>query len=131
MVVMASVTDWLTSIGTVAAVVISLSYAVVGHYTEKARRRKNLIHRVHAVAERLFEEIEGAPVNQSDINNLETYGTFRLYRIALTLLGTEANDDVITLADDVFTALVGYFNDRSDTRRTACQDLISQIDRMK
>jgi len=128
---MGSITDWLTSIGTVSAVVISLIYTVFNHSVQKKRKRYNLIRRIHSLSERLFHEIETAPPNQTNISKLETHGVFKTYQQVLLFSVDEVNEDILILGEDILISLSDYFDERNETNRNACLDLMKKINEIK
>jgi len=128
---MGSITDWLTSIGTVAAVVISLGFTVFRHYAEKKRRRLNLIWRIRVLADRLIHEIEAAPPGLTDIGELESYRTAKIYQQILIFFAHEDNGDLLVLGEQALNSLVDYFNDRSEAKRNVCLEMMKQVNTTK
>jgi len=128
---MSSITDWLTSIGTIAAVVVSLSYVVVGNYMDKRRKRHNLILRMRYLSEKLFNEIREAPQSQGDISKLKTYETFKIYQTIVMFSVNASNEDVLTLAQHMLSCFEDYFSSKSQADRDVCSDVMRQINEMK
>ena len=128
---MSSLTDWLTSIGTIAAVVVSLSYVVVGNYLDKRRKRRNLILRMRYLSEKLFNEIGEAPQSQTDISELKTYETFKIYQTIVMFSVNASNEDILTLGQHLLSCFEDYFNTKTQADRDVCSDVMKQIDKMK
>lgn len=130
---MSSVTDWLTSIGTVSAVVISLSYTIVGRQVEKRRRRWNMIRHLRGLSEKLFHELEAVRQDHppGDISELETYKMFKIYTVVAQFSADAADEDVVIRGVNMLDCLREYGKDQSDFHRKSCLDKLEQIRKMK
>jgi len=78
---MSSITDWLTSIGTISAVILSLAYAIIGRNMEKRRKRRYLILKTASMSEKLFHEIDSLPSEHpvGDMSELRSYKAYKIY----------------------------------------------------
>ena len=130
---MSSVTDWLTSIGTISAVVVSLSYAVLGRFAEKKRKRRRIIWRLGSLSEKLYHEIETTQQNESTkaIAELETYKAFKIYQSVILFSADSSNEDVLVLGENMLEAYENYYADKSEEQRAICLDLIKQVKTLK
>ena len=128
---MSSVTDWLTSIGTVSAVVVSLGYTVVGKYAEKRRNRRSAIKRTAAFSEALFNEIEKTDPSQTDITALKSYRAFEMYQTVMTIAASDSNKDILLAAQNAQGYLTDYCANRSEPAREDCVALLQQLKTMR
>lgn len=130
---MSSITDWLTSIGTIAAVVISMVYVVVGHYTEKKHKRRDMIHRLRNLSEMLYREIEAARRDElsRDITEMRHYKALSMHQTIALFSADPNNEDVLALGENLLEALGDYCKDPSDSHRETCLSLLEQAQQMK
>ncbi|MCL1937311.1 MAG: hypothetical protein FWF52_02815 [Candidatus Azobacteroides sp.] len=127
---MSTITDWLTAIGTVTAVILSLSYTIFSHYIERKRKRYKLIHNMLSLTEKFFREIEGTGQNQTDISQLNTYKSMKIFQTVILFSADAFSEDIVMIGDNLFSCLLDYFYNRSDMNKEACFSLIEQLKQM-
>ena len=130
---MSSVTDWLTSIGTISAVVISLSYAIFGDLAKKKRRRGRMVRSLCSLSEELYHEIETARQNEplKAITELKTYKPLKIYQSVIRFSADISDEDILMLGENILESFEDYFQDQSEEHKTFCLNLIAQIKALK
>ena len=130
---MSSITDWLTSIGTISAVILSLAYSIIGRNTEKRRKRRNLILKTASMSEILFHEIDSLPSEHpvGDMSEPRSYKAYQIYLSAVSVSTDPENEDILMLGESLSNCLNDYYKNRNENNKTNYFDILKQLKEMK
>jgi len=130
---MGSVTDWLTSIGTISAVVVSLSYTIFSHLAQKRRKRRYMIRRLRVLSEKLYHEVELIQQDEStkNITEMASYETLKIYQEVIMFTVDDSNEDILLLGNNLMESFCDYFQDRSEGHKEICLSLLKQTNEIK
>jgi hypothetical protein len=130
---LSAVTDWLTSIGTISAVVTSLAYYTINPHIEKRRKRRDLILKTIFMSEKLFHEIDSIKIDRqiNDISKLRSYNQLKIYLNIASYSRDFDNEDVLMLGENLFGSLGDYYENKNENNKKNCLDFLKQLKEIK